>query len=129
MENPMKTLSVLGLAALLFVAGCGNNVATTFTREVADCAGTFGGTFSGDDTGLFMATMSPDGSVTGTLVSALAGIANTSAIVSPDGSFLGVTNIGTVLIGQLDNACAITGTWENDSFGLTGNWSATLQSN
>ena len=113
---------LLPLLTTAFIAGCGLETPQPFTRELADCAGSFAGTFSGDDQGNFSATMSASGSVEGTLVSALVGTGALIGTMSADGRFVGAAFSGGIFRGNLSNECSMTGTWENGN--ASGRWSA-----
>jgi hypothetical protein len=80
-------------------------------------AGTYSGTFSGDDSGTFDVTLFTNGSVVGTGISNLSGIIfSTFGQMSTDGTVTfasGGTSTGASFTGTLTTDGVVSGTWQN----------------
>ena len=91
-----------------------------------DLAGNWNGTFTGDVSGTWEATISESGIVTGTAKVTSPSIqSNLNGNVSSDGKFtatVGTTSLGYNFDGQL-NGKSGDGTWKSSSKTQTGTWS------
>ena len=94
--------------------------------EPLNLAGSWSGTFIGDVAGTWEATISENGTVTGTVVVTSYGIhSNLNGNVSSDGNFtatVGTTSLGYNFDGKLNSKTG-NGTWENSSKTENGTWS------
>ena len=120
----MFRLISLALVTILLVSGCGAFSGATLTRPLSECAGEFVGSFSGNDQGIMSGVMFADGTVIGTVFSALAGNVVLQGFADADGGFLGVASTGATFEGQLTDDCTINGNWSNGFF--SGRWTASL---
>lgn len=91
-----------------------------------DLSGSWSGTFTGDVSGTWKATISEGGIVTGTAMVTSPSIqSNLNGNVSSDGKFtatVGTTSLGYNFDGQLNEKSG-SGTWENSSKTQSGTWS------
>lgn len=110
------------LGWLVLLAGCGGGGGA---EALADCAGDYLGTFSGDDEGEASATLGADGTLTVTFLST-AGELGSTGTVTEDGEVSG-SDQGTTVSGTLDfSGCTMSGTW--NTLGLyTGTWELSKQ--
>ncbi len=120
----MLRLISLALVTISLVSGCGAFSGGTLTRPVSECAGEYAGSFSGNDQGIGSVFVSADGTVVGSMFSALAGTVVMQGFVEANGDFLGVASTGATFRGQLTNDCTINGDWSNGFF--SGRWTASL---
>jgi hypothetical protein len=94
-------------------------------------AGTYSGTFSGDDQGTWMAVVDTDGTITGSGMSDITGtgfdvFGNVTS--SGDVNFVaGVVTTGSTFSGTVALTGEISGTWENEFFGESGTWSGSKE--
>ena len=90
-----------------------------------DLAGNWSGTFTGDVSGTWKATISESGIVTGTaLVITPSTLSNLNGNVNSDGKFtatVGTTSLGYNFYGEL-NGKSGSGTWKNTSKTQSGTW-------
>ncbi len=87
-------------------------------------AGDYQGTFSGDDTGTWTATINSAGVLTGTVASNSIGTVNASGNINSSGQATMSGTVGsTVFSGTFSNTGSVTGTWSDgvDSGTFTGN--------
>ena len=120
----MLRLISLALVTISLVSGCGVFSGATLTRPVSEGAGEYVGSFSGNDQGIMSGVMLADGTVIGSVFSALAGNVFLQGLAEADGDFLGVASTGATFRGQLTNDCTINGDWSNGFF--SGRWTASL---
>ncbi len=88
-------------------------------------AGSYAGTFSGDDTGSFDLQIMPNGMMIGTGTSNSGGIFSISGHLGTDGTLTfatGSTSTSATFSGKIDTSGALSGTWKNA--GETGKFSA-----
>lgn len=103
------------------------------TVKAPQFAGTYVGTFSGDDKGTFIVVVTTGGSITGTGTSA-EGTFGVSGSVGVDGTFFfstgGSTSTGSVFKGGISvsgTSATISGTWANAEFQEKGTFGGTRQ--
>jgi hypothetical protein len=103
------------------------------TVKAPQFAGTYVGSFGGDDKGTFIVVVTTGGSITGTGTSA-EGTFGVSGSVGVDGTFFfstgGSTSTGSVFKGGIvvsGNTATISGTWANAEFQEKGTFSGTRQ--
>jgi hypothetical protein len=90
---------------------------------LAMCAGSYSGTFTGDDAGLATAELASDGVITLTFTTS-AGPTNTEGTVTEDGVVSGSQD-ATTAEGTMDlSDCSMEGTWITIGFG-DGDWQLT----
>lgn len=93
-------------------------------------AGTYTGTFSGDDSGTFTCVVDSAGHITGSGVSLQDGPFRGTGTVNSSGEVkfvAGSTTLGSTFSGTISAAGEISGTWENRFFGQTGTFSGRRQ--
>lgn len=141
-----RLLASLCCVALLFVAGCNggggddgssggkaDESGASQPTATAGYAGTYKGTFAGDDQGSFTAKVAADGAVTGSGYSAQDGDFSITGEVSPDGSFealattKGQTDIGSTFRGEIEGDGSMAGKWVNSYWGMSGSFSGQKQ--
>jgi hypothetical protein len=112
----MRTIALVAL-----LSACGS-------REFADCAGDHAGTYEGSDQGSLAGTLEPNGKVELTFDSDGDGPSfGASGKVEPGGD-VGGSSLIVAWDGQLDMiTCASSGTWTNNTMGLSGTWELDLQ--
>ena len=84
--------------------------------EVSAFAGTYEGTFTGDDSGTFTVVVDTTGNITGTGESITFGIFDISGTVDPSGNIelvAGNTSIGAIFSGTIAPDGTVSGTWES----------------
>ena len=104
--------------------GYANSRPTDNQQSVAIYAGTYGGSFSGDDEGMFQAVILQDGTATATAHSNRYGLTFTSTgKISDDGTiFLGSASTGAEFGGTVNREGVLTGTWKNTPQKLAGSF-------
>ena len=83
--------------------------------EVSAFAGTYAGTFIGDDSGKFTVVVDTTGNITGTGESITFGIFDISGTVDPSGNLelvAGNTSLGAIFSGIIASDGTVSGTWE-----------------
>ena len=96
----------------------------TGSVDVAACAGDYGGSFDGDDEGLLLGELDPDGTTRLKFTTSL-GEVDAVGFVDADGNFAG-SEATTSATGKLDfTDCTMSGDWVTIGFG-SGTWEASL---
>jgi hypothetical protein len=121
----MKTIfySILALTLMTCSGSDSDNV-----TNGSDYQGNWSGTFSGDDSGTWTASINSVGEVSGIALSTT--FSDTYALegsVSASGQFqatLGTSSAGGVFTGQLGSNSG-SGTWVNETAMMSGSWSGT----
>jgi hypothetical protein len=93
---------------------------------VADFAGTYQGTFVGDDTGTWRIALDLDGNISGSGISAEDGPFSIGGDVDSEGNLAAVAGkvtTGSTYQGQIAGDGSVSGTWSNQRFGDTGTFS------
>ena len=91
--------------------------------------GNWTGTYSGDDSGVWAATISSTGDINGSSTNSIGDNQNLSGSVTSNGSFSATAGSGTLgsnFVGQLSGNSG-SGTWTNSSVGFTGTWEGDKQ--
>ena len=104
--------------------GVANSRQADEQKSVASYAGTYGGTFKGNDEGIFQAVIVQDGTATLSGHSNHYGVTFTGAgKVSDDGAIaLGSVSTGSEFIGNISRGGVMTGTWKNAPQKLAGSF-------
>lgn len=112
---------------LLFLLGFGINSCSKNddNSTKSEFAGNWSGTYSGDETGTWIAVISQSGIITGTVKETSSSIqSGLNGSVSGDGAFtatVGTTTFGYEFTGQM-NGKSVSGTWSNSSSNHSGTW-------
>ena len=101
---------LLGILALAFAIGCGASGSSGSSGSPARFAGTYMGTFAGDDTGTFSATVDELGAVPGTGTSTADGAVTITGTVNGTGNLSGTTSNGATWTGVFSES-GLDGTW------------------
>lgn len=125
----MKTgIYLLLISFCLLLGSCSKNNNDSTTS--IEFAGSWSGTYSGDETGTWTATISESGVVTGTAKeSSTSYQSQLNGTVTSDGAFtatVGTTSQGYKFDGQI-NGSTVSGTWNNSATNHSGNWSGNKQ--
>ena len=98
---------------------------------VAGCAGSWTGTFTGDDAGTMTIAAAANGVATGTTHSGAGFDGDFTGQLEASGVLTGTARVQgttTSFNGQADlDACTVTGAWDNPAFGASGTWTARRQ--
>jgi hypothetical protein len=116
-----KILLIVLLIPLLFTT-CKKEEDNTFS-------GSWTGTYSGDDYGIWAATISSTGNINGSATNSLGDNQTLSGSVTTNGSFsatVGTGTLGSNFVGQFSGNSG-SGTWSNSSVGFTGTWEGDKQ--
>ena len=114
----MKKLFYILLAVSLIFSSC--------KKEEEDniFSGNWTGTYSGNDSGVWAATISSTGDINGSSTNSSGDNQNLSGSVTSNGSFSATAGTGTLgsnFVGQLSGNSG-SGTWSISSVGFTGTW-------
>jgi hypothetical protein len=102
----------------------GSGADTGGADGLAMCAGSYAGTYTGDDMGVASADLAADGALTVTFTTSV-GPTNAQGMVTADGDVSG-TEGATSITGSLSfGNCSMSGTWVTEGFG-GGDWSMQL---
>ena len=121
----MKKLLYTLLAVSLIFSACKkeeDNASSQFS-------GSWTGTYSGDDSGVWAATISSTGNINGSATNSLGDNQTLSGSVTTNGSFsatVGTGTLGSNFVGQFSGNSG-SGTWSNSSVGFTGTWEGDKQ--
>jgi len=124
----MKKFLYTFLAVSILFSACKKDDDTT-TPITNQFSGNWTGTFSGDDSGVWAATISANGVVNGSSTNANEDAQSLSGSVTNSGSFLatvGTGSLGTDFTGTLSGNTG-NGLWENLYYDLTGTWTGIKQ--
>jgi len=117
-----KILLIVLLIPLLFTT-CKKEEDNTSSTS-SQFSGSWTGTYSGDDSGVWAATISSTGDVNGNSTNANGDNQTLSGSVTNSGSFsatVGTGTLGSNFVGQFSGNSG-SGTWSNSSVGFTGTW-------
>ena len=121
----MKKLLYTLLAVSILFATCKKEDSTPNSQFT----GSWTGTYSGGDSGIWAATISLNGAVNGSSTNANGDNQTLSGSVTNSGSFsatVGTGSLGSNFVGQFSRNSG-NGTWSNSAAGLTGTWEGNKQ--
>jgi hypothetical protein len=116
----MKKLLYLFLAVSFIFAACKKDDDNQFS-------GNWTGTYTGDDSGIWTATITTNGEVNGNSTNANGDLQSLSGTVTNSGTFsatVGTGSLGSSFTGTLSGNNGV-GVWENLALQYTGTWAGT----
>ena len=119
----MKKILYIFLATSLIFSSCSED------DDTNQFSGDWAGTYSGDDSGVWAATVSTSGAVNGNSTNANGDNQTLNGSVTNSGSFsatVGTGSLGSDFVGQLSGNSG-NGTWSNSVLSFTGTWQGTKQ--
>jgi len=119
----MKKLLYIFLATSLIFSSCSDD------DDTNQFTGNWTGTYSGDDSGIWIATIVANGSVNGNSTNSNGDDQTLSGSVTNNGSFsatVGTGSLGSNFSGQLSGNSG-NGTWSNSALSFDGTWQGTKQ--
>ena len=125
----MKNLLYIFLATSLICSSCSENDKNITPPITNQYTGIWTGTYTGDDSGIWTATISSNGNVNGNSTNANGDLQSLNGSVTNSGIFsatVGTGTLGSSFTGTLNRNNGV-GLWENSSFNLTGTWTGVKQ--
>lgn len=120
-----KGIYILLVILSFSISSCSKNDDDNTTKSF-EFAGTWSGSYTGDEAGTWTATISESGTLTGKVKETTSSIESTlNGTVTTDGALAataGTTSQGYDFVGKL-NGNSGSGTWTNTSSNHSGNWS------